>query len=1028
MKAVVVRGSDGREMHRTYKLRTPHNETHIVCTNRGPAFTRGSEEPSDGKQALLDRSIVLFVRTEGKKTHDDNEFATNMAQPEVRKKVRTFRILTCLTALLKMLIFRQSFMRPDTALAQKMWDQWDEGLDRKFGLPRPTPRKNVKRLSNLVTMCCLNAVAHVFLYKQTVHEHEAGQVTEKFPRGLPFKMSMLAQCIPLLQPTPEMIHCAWSMGLEYSIGTSAMGMCGMSIMAEAAGKRVGDWMTRLPSQNFDSYLMLDSELQSHAADHDPSLSRPWSAPSTNTKLPELEKLFQEGPVSVEECRKKREQLRKKREMREEYKYNCSRGGMQNATLRDASRMLDEAIDRASPDTVIDSMDVDDDEGDDGDESASFAVSRPSDVLQGVARGKALYKEGNADLPEEDDADVQHGFHCERARDYPGSSNCALTHEDTAEDRLRCPYCATDEQQDAAVDGAVIASRLSSATSCIWPDTMEACMFYKPQILVQWAAGSSAFMEPGLGGSVLLGTRSNGSLFEHKKRGNGPSGAQRVDVAWLQAIDGEWAKSWRKTADYIKNQKSHTIDMFDVHRDGLGELLWLLSTKDNSRRIAEEPRLMASARPEHCVLNSDDKRVKETDVIIKMAPFADPRPGHTGYIGNTGNKKPPEHLARDECAHVEDTEWQRRLDTLMHAGRLAALNPLISNRVVVSPPIRMNPESGIEINVGAVHAHTLLLAESVLACATMPGLRNAQEPFCNGQSGPEGLSMDRMVNSKKRMALDADKVHMLPYSYDIVSIAIAEDAAMMMYNDREHKMLVYTKKVDPTVALTFEELPQLSMRYLGYSEHNRQTLTIRLNAVRREGQPYVEAGDPSISDSHITEAHIRRSLGREVSGHAEMAAYIGRKQGARSMGSVKGDLFASSTWYHHSIKSLQRRGLIRGDQNEPAVKAFSEMVGCISMRLIENLCVQGDPDFIALKLTKTVPGTYDAMENVAEDGPPRHQKRRMDVENTVAGGIDFDTSCPAVFRALLNRPARAITAAGAGSSNDVIAMDDSPHPE
>ena len=41
-----------------------------MCTNRGPAFTRGSDEPSDGKQALLDRSIVLFVRTEGKKTHD----------------------------------------------------------------------------------------------------------------------------------------------------------------------------------------------------------------------------------------------------------------------------------------------------------------------------------------------------------------------------------------------------------------------------------------------------------------------------------------------------------------------------------------------------------------------------------------------------------------------------------------------------------------------------------------------------------------------------------------------------------------------------------------------------------------------------------------------------------------------------------------------------------------------------------------------------------------------------------------------
>jgi len=30
MKAVAVRGADGSEMHRTYKLITPHFETHCV--------------------------------------------------------------------------------------------------------------------------------------------------------------------------------------------------------------------------------------------------------------------------------------------------------------------------------------------------------------------------------------------------------------------------------------------------------------------------------------------------------------------------------------------------------------------------------------------------------------------------------------------------------------------------------------------------------------------------------------------------------------------------------------------------------------------------------------------------------------------------------------------------------------------------------------------------------------------------------------------------------------------------------------
>lgn len=185
----MVKGADGCEMHRTFKLKTPHQETvrnlhrvhsmllctdlvivpiwqHVVCTNRGAAFTKGHEEPSEVKSALIDRAVVQFVRTLGQKTHDDQEFDDHISHPTVKRKLRIFRILTCLMGLLKMLIFRQQYLRPDMALAQKLFDQWDERLDRKYGLPRPSPRKNTKRLENLVTMCCLNAVSHVFLFKQ----------------------------------------------------------------------------------------------------------------------------------------------------------------------------------------------------------------------------------------------------------------------------------------------------------------------------------------------------------------------------------------------------------------------------------------------------------------------------------------------------------------------------------------------------------------------------------------------------------------------------------------------------------------------------------------------------------------------------------------------------------------------------------------------------------------------------------------------------------------------------------------------
>ena len=86
---------------------------HYSCTNRGPAFTKGTEEPSEVKAALIDRSNFKVVCAQGGTTHDDAEFEANMRRPEANRKRRAFRILTCLTALLKMLIYRQSYLQPD---------------------------------------------------------------------------------------------------------------------------------------------------------------------------------------------------------------------------------------------------------------------------------------------------------------------------------------------------------------------------------------------------------------------------------------------------------------------------------------------------------------------------------------------------------------------------------------------------------------------------------------------------------------------------------------------------------------------------------------------------------------------------------------------------------------------------------------------------------------------------------------------------------------------------------------------------
>ena len=185
---------------------------------------------------------MQFVRTLGQRTHDDQEFEAHMQHPDVRRKLKIFRIITCLMGLTKMLVFRQPYLKPDMAMAQKLFDKWDERLDRKYSLPRSSPRKNIKRLENLITMTVMNAVGHVFMYKQSAHRFEAGKTTAQHPKGKPFELNMLYEVVQLLQPTREMIHQAWCMGLEYNIGTSAMGLNTLTIVAEICGRQPGDWL------------------------------------------------------------------------------------------------------------------------------------------------------------------------------------------------------------------------------------------------------------------------------------------------------------------------------------------------------------------------------------------------------------------------------------------------------------------------------------------------------------------------------------------------------------------------------------------------------------------------------------------------------------------------------------------------------------------------------------------------------------------------------------------------------------------
>lgn len=1057
-KPVVVKGKDGMETMRTFKLKTPHQETHCVCTNRGPAFTKGQEDPSEVKSALIDRAVVQFVRTLGSKTHTDEEFEAHMSVPETINKTRAFRILTCLMGLTKMLIFRLPFFRPDTAMAQKMWDEWDNMLDLKWGLPRPSPRKNMKRLENLVTMTVMNAVSEVFFFRQTSYKFEAGKVTDEFPNGKPFEVSMLWEVVQLLQPTPEMIHQAWTMGLEYNIGTSCMGLNTLTIIAEVTGRKPGDWFTKPIPGDFSKSVMTKNELED--LDNDVQLlgsggngggdgdgdgsgigkqqrkqAKSWSAPSREQMGAQFPNWFEsaESTMSKKAAERLRKQLKMTREARATYRHKCSRSELQNQLIKDAQDLVDSALGDSIATMHID-VPIDDEEDDMEVVEAQPPKKGPRNEGRSSARPKspsliaAEQKEGplGDDQFEESDDDgetdyqrgvrfykeeknidagnwsphccmeMQRGFHFSRSVDYPGIANCAFGHAPGHRDQPTCPYCMTDlppamgrlerDEPDRAAAAAAaeansgeeygicdrdsasvgVASEneaitLSWAASCTWPTVLEASMFYKPQTLVQMAAGEGAHI--GMG-NVALGTKPFGASFNYKPKKSGLGGAAQVDVAWIQADGDQW-KSWHKIASFIKDRSgSRTCAEFDFHIDGIRDCLYLCSTRDNARRCPEEPRVPRDMRPEKNFVGIDNSIITKSHQVVKVNDYSLPT--------NPNVKCPTDHqhLPRDPTSGVKNTPLQRRMDSLYHGGRLSALGVLTSNRVVSSPPIRLH-QDGLEINVGALHDHMALIAESVLICSSIPGMHNEQEKFCNNQPGPDGLSAAPRDRGKKRGCddqvkepeVDPDSNLMMPYSYDVATTAISWDMAEMLYDDLAVNRIEavnkrYGKAYDLDVKI--EDLPQMSMRFIGYSEANRQTLSFKMPTKKPETQEYVEAGDPAMDESTISKRHVQRSLARKCTDQ-DVVNYISRRQGSRSMKGVTGDLFASSTWIRHTLATLEDRGLIKGNENEVAVRALCDMGTCLQARVAEYGCFKARGVFKAMGLCKASPGTYDALE-------------------------------------------------------------------
>lgn len=504
-----------------------------------------------------------------------------------------------------------------------------------------------------------------------------------------------------------------------------------------------------------------------------------------------------------------------------------------------------------------------------------------------------------------------------------------------------------EDGDMAGTSASAGEYLPIYSSTIMASTVQVCTLYNYQAINNWCAEqASSFMSVG---NATVGTMEKITFAHHKTEG-----PCKWNTAWLRT---NGADGWRKFA-YDTVHGNDTCKRFDLPNNGLRDLFYLLSTRDNSRRCTEEPDMPRHMSKNAAFVDGQGKPITDSyKGSIRMAGMRDAR----GVSVPAG----AEERRRHPYAKVPDMQLQRSIDMAINNGRLPAMMPIISNNVRDAPPVRMvsdGEKKYVEINVTAALEHTKMLAEASFRCSLHPGMENLQETFCDGSQGPDHLCI-----SLENVPVDprSKKCTTFAYSYDMLSVSFTLDAMSRYYDpDMDEYCAMYSDAFRESIGFDpkSDDLPHMSMRFVGFKdEKSRRLLSLPLKKERDKKFNAVEVSDETEcpEDFHTMHTHLQLSLGHEPSDE-EIERYQKSRSGARSMSGVAGDLLSMGTYKQHTLTTLKERGMISGEDDIVMHMVVDDPYG-LRMRVAE----------IAGKKINRLVNKHPSMKNVKKFKPSNH---------------------------------------------------------
>ena len=460
----------------------------------------------------------------------------------------------------------------------------------------------------------------------------------------------------------------------------------------------------------------------------------------------------------------------------------------------------------------------------------------------------------------------------------------------------------------AVYGPKVENCIPMYTSTILASTVQIATMYEYQSLVKWCSDDEVRCGDGnLIGNAFVGSKSHFAFSERNMKG--PS---KFNTAWLRQ-DGK--DGWRSFASSVITSNV-TCKIFDLPMNGLRDLFYLLSTRDNARRCCEEPHLPSNMQKNFAFTDGKTVVTEDYSGNLRMRGVLDKREANPKYHPLTHFQEEMRPRHPYACVHDDKAGIQRSLDFATMNGRLPAVMPMISNNVRDAAPVRIiseNDKKFVELNTAAAVEHTKMVAEAAIRCSMHPGTENLQETFCDGAQGPNGLKVESAEGTP------VGNCTTMAYSYDLLSISLTIDAMQRYYNPNAASYVkLYNDAYGDTLKVNFKvsKLPHMIMRFVGYEEtKSRKLLSMPVKENQSPAFNRVDVSDQHDENEpfHVVHTHLQLSLGHEPS-EEEIDRYIRSRAGSRSMSGIEGDLLSMTTYIEHTLTTLKERGMVESEDD------------------------------------------------------------------------------------------------------------------